>query len=217
MTDRMELGLGSATYSTLKFSRYHLQSDDGSENPNEDLLDAVSKLELWYTINVQMIKAMGLQRDYILFFMACTKTDQIHFSEMLRATYGEDPETNEPSKSLAMALQAMQTNVAMLKIMKDEIGMIMRSSTLVMNAVYREHTAWKKEWRKEEVWMAPIATTRPSPGVCRYISLTYHQCFCLAAYNCVCTPFVCIGRYCTEYCRDHNLIPDRYHSLRHDE
>ena len=112
---------------------------------------------------MQMIKAIGLQRDYILFFMACAKTDQAHFIQMLSTTFGEDPLTGTPSKSLQMAIEAIEKNTSTLRMMKEQVAVVMRACSAQMSAINQEITTWRKEWRKDEVKRAPntVATIIP--------------------------------------------------------
>ena len=166
-TKDMDVGAQTVAYSALAFSRYHIEDVAGEPtNPNEDLVDAMSKFELWWDINMQMHKVMGLQRSYVLFFCACAKTDQLPFVEMLKAQFGVDPVSGEPTESLKNACAALERNINSFKRMRDEVGGVMSHCSAEMAAVYKELNEWSKQWRTEEVKKAPNTLKTIMPFIC---------------------------------------------------
>ena len=167
VTRDMDLGAQTVAYSQLGFSRYRLEDrPDEAINPNEDLADALSKFELWWDLNMQLYKVMGLQRNYVTFFCACARTDQLRFSETIKAQFGVDPITDEPTAALRNAEAALVKNIEAFKQMKAEVSNVMQHCSKDTAAVYKELNKWLDDWRKTEVKKAPCTVNEVLPFVC---------------------------------------------------
>ncbi|KAL1521924.1 hypothetical protein AB1Y20_021572 [Prymnesium parvum] len=162
----MDLGTKKIEYANLSFCRFHLESDDADAiNPNEDLLDAISKFELWWSLNMQMYKVMGLQREYILFFSACVSTDQERFANTVATHFGVDKDTGDASQSLKNATAALIQNIDAMKQMKEEVTAVIRHCNKGMSAVYKELREWGMEWEKKEMRRAPTTVSSVVPFI----------------------------------------------------
>ena len=114
----------------------------------------------------ELYKVMGLQRNYVTFFCACAKTDQLHFSETIKAQFGVDPRTGEPTAALKNAEDALVKNIEGFKRMKAEVGIVMQHCSKDTAAVYKELNKWLDDWRKAEVKKAPCTVNEVLPFVC---------------------------------------------------
>ena len=138
-TDDVHSGVTYIKLNTVKFNiepePNRLNSESESDcTENNDLLDAMQKLEAFWDLNMQMYKALMMQRRYVNFLSACAKTDQDVYIKQIEALFS--------IKDQEKAVAAIEQNVGAMKLQLKGLDDILKSITKETSSVQ----SGLKEW-----------------------------------------------------------------------
>ena len=144
------------TYIQLQFCKFNIESleedaavDKHSFPENHDLLDAMGKVEYFWNLNMQLYKAMAMQRSYVLFLSACARMDKSTYVKTLVSQYGSTGAEFDKVKA------ALKKNVDAFKIQLTAIDDIMKNCADETKAIEKELQVWRKDWTKTIVKKTP--------------------------------------------------------------
>lgn len=122
------------TYIKLNTVKFNIESGPDCIE-NNDLLDAMQKLEYFWDLNMQMYKALMMQRRYVNFLSACAKTDQDVYVKQIAELYATEEEQGR-------AVAALKQNVGAMKLQLKSLDDILKSIAKETSSMQSGLTEW---------------------------------------------------------------------------